>query len=428
MDLSLLRPLPTPSSYPRLARCLGGAVLPNSVETRPGMARGTAIHAHLERITNGESETDSLAKVPHEWREDCAAIPLAKLGRLTDGTAELAMAWDVTTGACRILGAGLSREEARAASSPNEVPMLADWAARTGESGGVLCDWKNGWAEQLAPAHEHLQLLTYGSVYLLALGLESVELYLCRPDRNTPRWDGPVLLDRLDAEAHLAKVVALMDDVHRARVAWAERAVLPPLHIGPWCEWCPARRRCPEHVGALLAVLEGDAERAVRNVVELTPEQAGSLWQTLKAADKLLKRLLDELRGIAAKEALPLPDGRRLTEVPTLVEEPIPDKVEAWLRTRFGEEVARAAVRPHVSWGHLEDVVTQLVLPERKAAHADGRWQGDRPTKKRLLQEVRQGLVAANAVKLVPGTEVRAVRALPEGQSAPGADEAEDAA
>lgn len=418
----------TPSSYPRLARCLGGAVLPNAVETLPGMSRGTAIHAFLQRVGEGASVDEALAFVPVQWREDCAAIPLSKLPDLTTGTSELAMAWSPSTGACRLLGAGLSREEAAARVTGDEVPMLADWAARVGESGGVLLDHKTGWAEQLAPAHEHLQLLTYGSVYLLALGLESVELYLCRPDRNTPRWDGPVLLDRLDAEAHLARIVALMDDVHRARAAWAERSVLPPLHIGPWCEWCPARRRCPEHVGALLAVLEGDAERAVRNVVELTPEQAGSLWQTLKAAEKLLRRLLDELRGIAAKEALPLPDGRRLTEVPTLVEEPMPEKVEAWLRTRFGEEVARAAVRPHVTWGHLEDVVTQLVLPERKAAHADGRWQGERPTKKALLREVRQGLVAANAVKLVPGTEVRAVRALPEGQSAPGADEAEDAA
>lgn len=401
----------TPSSYPRLARCLGGGVLPNAVETLPGMSRGTAIHAFLEAIANGATQAEALAKVPAEWREDCESIPLAKLPNLTAGTAELAMAWSPSTGACRLLGTGLSREEAAVLARGDEVPMLADWAARMGETHGVLLDYKTGWMEGFAPAAEHLQLLTYGAVYLLATGLESVELYLCRPDRNRPHWDGPVVLDRLDAESHLARVVALMDEVHAARTAYTERRVLPLLNVGPWCAWCPAQRWCPAQVGALLAVLDGDAEREVRNVVELTPAQAGNLWQTLKAAEKLAMRLRKDVESFAARGALPLPDGAQLAAVPTVEQEPIPEAVEKLLRLRFGEEVALAVVKPDVSWTRLDEVLKSMVLPARKADHDAGRWQGSKPTFAALKREVRQALEAVGAVRLIQGVQVKPVKA-----------------
>lgn len=406
--MSLL--LPTPSSYPRLARCLGGAVVPGVQEVLPAMSRGTGLHTYLRLIGKGNTPAKALESVPAEWREDCEGIPLKKLPDLTSGTVELGMAWNPSTGNCRILGPDMTREEARAACTLDEVPMVADWAALVGDASGVLVDWKTGWQEQLAAAHENMQLLTYGAVYLLAQGLESVDLYLCRPDREKPYWDGPVPMDRLDAEAHLLRVAELLASVTRARQAYEKRRALPEMSMGPWCAWCPGRRMCPAHVGAVLAVMEGDAERAVTNFVELTPVQAGHLWQQLKAAEKRAKELREHLEFFASMDSLPLPDGSILAEVPTTEEEPIAEKVHEWLRTRFGLEVAKAAVQPDVTWKRLEEVLVEKVLPQRKAEFEAGRWQAGKPTKAALLREVRQGLVGSGAVRFITRRTVKPVR------------------
>lgn len=389
---------------------MGSAVLPQTEEVLPGMSRGTAIHGYLERCGCGMSPEAALAAVPQEWRADCEAIPLDALPDLTTGTPELAMAWRPATGECRILGRGLSREGARAQAAEDEVPMVADWAALTGEGGGVLLDFKTGWAEQLAPAAEHMQLLTYGAVYLLALGLESVELYLCSPDRETPRWDGPVHMDRTAAEAHLTHVrTAILQRSEEAREAYRTRGVLPPMRVGPWCAWCPSIRRCPDQVSSLLAVLEGDAERAVEHRAELTDAQAGHLWARLKTAEKLAHTLRVRLEGFAKQAPLPLPDGDVLAVRIERGEEPKPLEVHAWLKTHFGEDVAYAAVTPHTTWGRIEKVLAEKVLPERKKAHQEKRLEGRAPTKNGLVNDVRAGLRSAGAVEVTFTEKVKAV-------------------
>lgn len=405
-----MRPLPTPSSYPRLAKCLGAAVIPNDLETLPSMSRGTAIHGFLERCALGMTPEEALAGVAPEWRADCESVPLDLLPDLTAGTPELAMAWRPSTGECRILGQGLSREDARAQASEDEVPMVADWAALTGEGGGVLTDFKTGWHEELAPAAEHLQLLTYGAVYLRALGLDEVSLYLCRPDRETPGWDGPVVMDAARAEAHLLDVrTRIFEASASARQAWEERHVFPALSVGPWCAWCPAQRRCPAQVSALLAVLNGDAEWAVANVVELTETQAGRLWAELKVAEKLALALRKRLEGFARVSPLPLPNGDVLAAREERQEEPKPLDVFAYLKTRYGEDVAYAAVRPSTTWGLVESVLAAKVLPGLKQAHKEQGLEGRAPTKKGLVKDVREGLRAAGAVEVKTSERVEAV-------------------
>lgn len=391
--------LPTPSAYPRLAKCMGAAVLPNTDETLPSMSRGTAIHGYLERCGQGLSPAVALATVPAAWRKDCEAIPLEKLPDLTTGTPELAMGWKPSTGECRILGQGYSRERARQQASADEVPMLADWAALLSPERGILLDYKTGWQEQLAPAAKHLQLLTYGAVYLLAQDLDEVELWLCRPDREEPGWDGPVVMDRLEAEAHLQDIrTRIFAKAEEARLAYRIRGVLPTLHVGPWCAWCPAMRRCPAQVAALLAVLEGDAERAVGHAAELTDAQAGSLWSQLKSAEKLAKELRTRLEGIARHVPLPLPDGNLLYARSEKQEEPKPLEVYAFLRTRYGDEVAKEAVQLGTTWGRLEEVLAERVLPQMKKDHEEKRLGGKPPTKAGLMRDVRRSLVLAGAV------------------------------
>ena len=404
----------TPSSLPRLRHCLGGAVFPSASEQQPSMARGTALHAYLEALTNGANREDALASVASEWRADAEAIDLDALPPLTSASAEVALAWDVETDECRVLGVGLSRSQAKAACRPGEMPMVLDRVGATSATSGVVADWKTGWQEDLASASEHWQALTYGAVALLAYGWDEVTVALCRVDASPPRWDS-TRLDWLGACAHLAQVRDLLRRAERARVVYAERRGAPPLRLGVWCAWCPAQRQCPAKVGAALAVLSGEAGEALEARSELTPERAGELWWKLKNhALPALEQMVKDLESIARTEPLPLPDGETLMEV-----EEGEDKVVAvvagdWLRKNLGPEVAAEAVetKPTCSWASLERAVRKHHLPKLVAEWEAAGRNGRKPSLAKVMAGLREEMLGVQVAKRATWKAVRAVKAL----------------
>lgn len=411
----------TPSSLPRLRHCLGGAVFPSSSEVQPSMSRGTALHAYLEALTNGATREAALASVPPEWREDAEAIDLDALPPLTSASAEVALAWDVETDECRVLGVGFTREQAKAACRPGEMPMLLDRVGATGPGAGFVGDWKTGRAEHLAPAAEHWQVLTYGSVALLAYGWDEVTVALCRVDMSPPRWDA-TRLDWLGATAHLARVRALLERAEKAQVAYVERGESPPLRLGVWCEWCPAARQCPAKVGAALAVLSGEAETALANRGELTPEAAGALWWRLKHhALPTLERMLKDLEGIARAEPLPLPDGGTLREVEEGKESVVPAVAYQWIEANLGTAVAKQAVtmEPSCSWASLERAVRKHHMPRLMAEWERAGKQGRKPALSRVMAQLRKEMLDVQVARRATWTAVREVKAaLPAGNEA----------
>jgi len=404
----------TPSSLPRLRQCLGGVCFPSATEQQPSMSRGTVLHAYLEALTNGTPPEKALAVVPPEWRADAEAIDLDALPPLTSASAEVALAWDVATDECRVLGVGLTRAQAKAACRTGEMPMLLDRVGATSSISGVVVDFKSGAQRDLEPAAEHWQILTYGSAALLAYGWEEVTVATCRVDASPPRWD-TVRLDWLGAHAHLAAVRGLLARAEAARAAYSERGMLPPLRLGTWCDWCPASRQCPARVGAALAVLSGEAEAALANRAELTTEAAGALWWRLKNhALPVLERMLVDLETIAKANPLPLPDGMVLREVPESKEYVTASTAKAWLEQHLGAEAASYAVtlEPSASWASVERAVKAYYLPRLVAEWEAGGKCGRKPSLAATMKTVRGAMLAANVARRAEWMAVRAVREL----------------
>lgn len=405
----------TPSSLPRLRRCLGGAVFALVYhEVQASMSRGTALHAYLETLTNGATREAALAAVPPEWRADAEAIDLDALPPLTSASAEVALAWNVATNECRVLGVGFTRAQAHAARRPGEMPMVLDRVGAMSPTSGFVGDWKTGWQEDLGPVSEHWQALTYGAVALLAYGWEEVTVALCRVDMSPPRWDS-TRLDWLGAVAHLGRVRALLNRAENARVAYRERGEVPPLALGVWCEWCPAKRQCPAKVGAALAVLSGEAEAALSNRAELTPEAAGALWWRLKNhALPMLEQMVKDLESIAKAEPLPLPDGEVLMAVKEGEDKVVASVAGEWLSKHYGPEVASEAVelKPLCSWKAVEAAVKRHHLPKLVAEWEAGGRKGRKPSLAETMRSIREAMLDVQVARRATWEAVRAVKAL----------------
>ncbi len=379
----------TPSAFPRLKRCLGALVLPTVDEELPQMTRGTEGHSYLQRIANGATPSESLAKVEDEWREDCAAVELGALPPLASGLAEVGFLLDVDAGAARVLGANQTREGVKAAARDGETRMLVDWLAQDG-TGGVVLDWKFSRSEQIAPAARNLQIRTYAATALLAYQWEVVRYGLIRVDGDRPRWD-MAEMDWLEAQDVLSEVRELRTAGLVAVEAYAKDGTLPPLRLGPWCDWCPAARQCPARVRGVLAVLDGSAGRAVAGMREMSPEEAGELYSRLVSARDAVDTMLGDLKALAKQVPLPLPSGKVLAETEKSEASPDPERVVGVLTRLYGEDAARHALiqpTPKTSWAHLKAWGEAYLLAERQRASAGT-----------VAVELRKMLESAGAVK-----------------------------
>lgn len=392
--------LHTPSSYPRLQKCLGSAVLPWVDEEYEGTRRGTALHMVPEEMIGGATREQALAAVPAEWRGEAEELDTTPFELLRGAMAEAGLAWNPATGACRVLGHGMTREQARAACLPGEVPMVLDVLSHEpGQEEALVIDWKHGRGEELGPAAEHWQILTYASVAMVALGAQSARCFLATWRGLRWVWD-EARLDNLDALAHLEQVRARLEQAQEAHARYRASGEVPPLQRGQWCQWCPSQRTCPAVASVLVAAARGEAGLATsRPVAELTLSEAGGLLVRLREVQKQVERALRDLNALARQTPLLLPDGGEY--VPR--ERPRLDADRAWeaLAKVYGKDFADLAA-PLARVGSLtstvRDAVRQALLPERQELVAQGRVAKDKATLKAMLREVREVLAAAGAL------------------------------
>lgn len=409
----------TPSAGPRLLRCIGGAVLSNVSEDYASAERGRALHDFMRSLALGVPRGDVLAAVPEDWREDAERI--APVEDVASGRPEVGLALDLTTGEARALGEDMTREEVRAAKPPGSIGMLLDWLSVETDT-AVVRDWKMGWQEDLGAATEHLQLRAYVATALLALGKPKGRGELWHWDGI--RWRVDVVeMDWLGAQEALDEVRGLVARVEAARDAHARRGELPRLAVGRWCTWCPAQRACPALTGGLVAVLRGEV--AGGPVAEMTPEEAGRAYETVRQLRTRLDGFMTDLEMLASRTPLPLPDGKelRLQEVERMSVDV--DAAAPLLSARFGSAVPDAAtkVRRSMSWEGLGDALRIHALPAALKEWQDGGGVGRKPTLARMLDQTRAELERAWAVRVSVFTSVRPSQP----RLGPGVDGSEDA-
>ena len=330
----------TASALERISRCPASEALPHVKRQGEWASRGTAIHSFLEMVASGMGAAYAISKTPPEHQEACAILALEDLPAGSPGSyaAEVALAFDVETFACRELGRGLGRDYAAAGLKPTEIAGTADCIG-VSDDAVVVLDYKSGYAYQAADSH---QMRFLGMAAGMAYGKSKAHLLtLVLHDDQVIRL--AYSLCSLDFAKVAVEVKELL-----ARVEAIKASGRPHEHlsIGTWCRHCPAMTSCSAQVGMIreLARHEASPKSAADIASQLTVHEASITWGKIKAAKVLIERLDEAVRLFAANNPVPIGGNRYLGMKEKAVESLEGGCVHKVIKDKFGVEAADSVV------------------------------------------------------------------------------------
>jgi hypothetical protein len=305
----------TGSATERVMSCPPSAALPGVYGDSSNHADdGHIMHEFLYAgATRGRAEAfEHVARhLTPDLRARCERVNLAKLasvGRIVE--AEVAYAYDVATGSARILGRNLGRAYAV---NDTEIPTTTDLEIVAPDGVPVLLDAKTGWRNV---ATDTPQLRFHALACMAARGVDRVRVGILKIDAEGNLLDPELLdVDELDAGAFAHEVRQAWAAIEAARAEIA-RGVIPSVTMGDHCQYCPAKPSCPAYTALARSVLANDVTTIGAAILEMSPEEGGDLWERYRAGEALLKVIGENLRELAKRRPLELPDGRTLEMVP----------------------------------------------------------------------------------------------------------------
>lgn len=284
---------PSGSAIERVWHCPASHALPQGRETTAAAEQGTKNHDKIER---GLSVGD-LSVLPEPARELFRGVTAVDV--------EVAFALDVEHETVRMIGRRIGRAYGELA--PTEIALTVDAIVDT-PAGVVVVDWKS--RKRVTKAEKNLQVRA-GCIAVLTLRkLGEIGGALVYLD------DGEIDAAGFDVFAAAAFWADMRTMLRRVKAAGDLLAagVVPEVHAGSWCEYCPAISHCPSHTRLAKAML-GELSDVETQIAELSAEACGRAWETLKRIQALAERVEDSIKKRAASEPIPLPSGKRLTLV-----------------------------------------------------------------------------------------------------------------
>lgn len=326
------------SKADRAHACPVSFALPQRDDNTQAAADGSAQHAFVATLSQRGDVDAALDATPAEYREACAELDLTGAPIGPPYRAEVALSYDVHTGA----GAELTLPGPRAYPPvpPSTLCGTCDVVAVTADALEVH-DWKGLWDATVQPAASNRQLL----LGLLALRAAhgprpTYRVGIWRLSTGAP-WKDVAAVDdfALDMLAD-----ELTDDVQR--VLDAPRARPAPVE-GAWCRYCPAWPECPakakRYALARTTVdganaLEASIMRAIREDPAAARRQYAEARQLIERIGALIKAHAVDVGG------WDMGDGKRYG--PREVERPGLDGAATvrTLRALWGEDAAWAGV------------------------------------------------------------------------------------
>lgn len=296
------------SGMARALACPASYALPEAREGSSDATRGTQVHRFLELVSRGEPVAEHLATLDPETRALCGAIDLAEVPTGDDVRPEVALAYDVASGAARELAPRGHRDYSDR--RPTEITGTADLFFRR-EGRWVCRDWKTSrWDHDVELSRPQLDF--YALAFARANDLDAITCEVAViEDSGALRlyaWDHD--WETLGAVAE--RVASAWAKVERAREAREahERSNAarwePDVAVGAHCRHCPAERACPA-TRALVASLLSD-DPAVVDASHL-----GRAYVAAQRAEKAAERARDLAREAAKTGPLPTGDGREVT-------------------------------------------------------------------------------------------------------------------
>lgn len=279
-------PLITGSSLERAERCPNSYAYPQVNSTSAASEKGTENHAEIERAIRSE-EQGSLSN--ELW---------AFIASFTNRRAEVGIALNVHTKSVRFIGA-------RNAGGyddvhPGEIALTVDFIGE--RDGKVWCvDWKS--RARVTAAADNRQLLagvvgtgaTVGAIYYLDNHYcDSHEFSQMELDAFWPLAD--------EILGGVANAISVKDTT---KGTWE-----PPLHEGPWCDYCPAKFSCHAKTSYIKHAL------AIAPSEILSAERAGEIWAQVKKAKKIVETMEEAIKLMSKDVDIPLKNGKVLRQIP----------------------------------------------------------------------------------------------------------------
>lgn len=277
----------TGSGIERTVNCDASAVLPRVWRSSSTWAaRGTEVHAYLERISNGMEAAESLLLVAEEHRGACESVDLEAIRPELQLSAEVALAYNPVTDTARVLGASLERDYSSV--TEDEWPLTIDLAGLAPES-AVIGDWKTGWAK-LARTRGNWQMRGAAIALARAFDRDQVDAQLVYLREGRMAWRDRATFDAFELAGIAAELRATHERVLADRATHAAGGHVEPTE-GPWCRYCPSWSSCPAKAALVRWALTGEADQrpiAVGDLVEaLTRVREGK-----KALEQVEKAIL----------------------------------------------------------------------------------------------------------------------------------------
>jgi hypothetical protein len=350
------------SSLPRLFACPGSAALAQARTASQWADVGEENHLEKEVAISLGDYSDLPEKVRDMIPSDATSV-----------RAEVAVAYDVATGAGRELGVGLGRKYG--ALGPCEIPGTVDLLILA-PGRAVIVDWKF-YADVGSPA-DNEQTLLYALAAARAYSLDEVTVaiaYLGEGKQRVPM----ATLDVLDLDAFASSLQQL-----HLRVAAQQKRVtdgrMPDVSESRQCRYCPAAHACPAKTALVRRLVSGGEANDLELMVPLNDETARVAYERLGQAKNLLKRIESALYARAAESPIPLGGGRFFGVHKRLGNEQLDgDIVYRVVRDMHGQSVADKAVTREATKKALKESLA-TVTPKGGVAAAE----------KAVLEQVRK--------------------------------------
>lgn len=332
---------------------------------------GTDLHTLLASAFVPDLGVDTQLATPHRlvWLDgvlECVG------DRLAHAASEVAYSWRLEDGQALCLGNHLGR------AYPHEAGHIygtLDYVVHSENNGGVtlVVDLKTGLSEE-SPPRRHQQLL-FGA--LVAQGWEGtgapVQTAILHAPRDgrRPWWEWGPTYDAWDLREVADTFRAMVSRIRDARQDVAVGRT-PRLAVGPHCERCPARMRCPAQTESI-RLWAGSPVEAARNLEQLLDvETAGLAWARIEAVEAVIKETKRQLYAFASQQPVPLPDGRVLGKHLERGRDDV-DAQRAFgrLRELVGPEKALEAMALKTSRTAIRDVVASVTSRGKKREAGD---------------------------------------------------------
>jgi len=248
----------TASALARLRACPSSAVLPRAENHNEWAAAGHEAHEELAVFSDDHPFAHLLPPSPR---------------------AEVKLAYDVSTGAGRIIGEGAGRDYG----NPGPFEIVGSCDVLGLDSGRVVVlDWKTGFAE-VEPAASNAQLWFYALAACRALGKDAA---VVRVVYTQSRRCDEHEIDALD----LAEFATSLERLHTQvanRQAAKQKGEALETREGAWCKHCASKAYCPSKNALLVQISQGGL--AVIGDAQMTPARAAGAYEQLIKIESLVK-------------------------------------------------------------------------------------------------------------------------------------------